>query len=126
MAILLGAIADDFTGATDLANTLVGQGMRAVQVIGVPEESVDLGDAEAVVVALKSRTAPVAEAVASSLAALAWLRENIHSRGRRTPANKLCGELTGAPLSHRPLMRHLDQRLRPIYGLPAGHLHAVD
>jgi uncharacterized protein YgbK (DUF1537 family) len=75
VAILLGAIADDFTGATDLANTLVGQGMRAVQVIGVPEESVDLGDAEAVVVALKSRTAPVAEAVASSLAALAWLRE---------------------------------------------------
>jgi uncharacterized protein YgbK (DUF1537 family) len=75
MAVLLGAIADDFTGATDLANTLVGQGMHAVQVIGVPGSPVDLGDAEAVVVALKSRTTPVANAVADSLAALAWLRE---------------------------------------------------
>ena len=76
MALLLGAIADDFTGATDLANTLVGRGMRAVQVIGVPQAPLDLGDAEAVVVvALKSRTAPVADAVADSLAALAWLRE---------------------------------------------------
>ena len=74
MAVLLGAIADDFTGATDLANTLVGQGMHAVQVIGVPDAPVDLGDAEAVVVALKSRTAPVADAVADALAALEWLR----------------------------------------------------
>ncbi len=74
MAVLLGAIADDFTGATDLANTLVGQGMHAVQVIGVPEGPIDVGDAEAVVVALKSRTAPVAEAVGDALAALAWLR----------------------------------------------------
>ena len=63
MPILLGCIADDFTGATDLANTLVKNGMRATQVIGVPEEDVDIGDAEAVVVALKSRTAPVEEAV---------------------------------------------------------------
>ncbi len=74
MAVRLGAIADDFTGATDLANTLVGQGMRAVQVIGVPSGALDLGDAEAVVVALKSRTAPVARAVTDALAALAWLR----------------------------------------------------
>lgn len=74
MTVLLGAIADDFTGATDLANTLVKQGMRAIQVIGVPAEPIDLGDAEAVVVALKSRTVPAAEAVASSLAALDWLR----------------------------------------------------
>lgn len=74
MTVLLGAIADDFTGATDLANTLVKQGMRAIQVIGVPAEPIDLGDAEAVVVALKSRTVAAAEAVASSLAALDWLR----------------------------------------------------
>ena len=74
MTILLGAIADDFTGATDLANTLVGQGMRAVQTIGVPTDELDLGDADAVVVALKSRTAPVAEAVSTSLDALSWLR----------------------------------------------------
>ena len=75
MTVLLGAIADDFTGATDLANTLVKQGMRAIQLIGVPETPIDLGDAEAVVVALKSRTVPPDEAVAASLAALDWLRE---------------------------------------------------
>jgi 3-dehydrotetronate 4-kinase len=74
MPILLGAIADDFTGATDLANTLVRQGMRTVQLIGVPTaappEAVD-----AIVVALKSRTIPAPQAVEQSLAALAWLRQ---------------------------------------------------
>lgn len=74
MPIVLGAIADDFTGATDLANTLVKEGMRVVQVIGVPEPDIDFGDADAVVVALKSRTAPVADAITESLQALAWLR----------------------------------------------------
>ncbi|MCO6416879.1 four-carbon acid sugar kinase family protein [Siccirubricoccus sp. KC 17139] len=64
---LLGCIADDFTGATDLANTLVKGGMSAVQVIGAPTGP--LPEADAVIVALKSRTAPVREAVADSLAA---------------------------------------------------------
>lgn len=72
---VLGAIADDFTGATDLANNLVREGMRAVQVIGVPEAGFDPGEADAVIVALKSRTAPVAEAVADSRRALAWLQQ---------------------------------------------------
>ena len=63
MTLLLGCIADDFTGATDLASTLVKGGM----VIGVPAGP--LPDADAVIVALKSRTAPVAQAVADSLAA---------------------------------------------------------
>ncbi len=75
MSVLLGCIADDFTGATDLANTLVKQGMHSVQTIGVPAVDVDLGHAEAVVVALKSRTAPVEDAIGMSLAALTWLRE---------------------------------------------------
>lgn len=72
---LLGCIADDFTGATDLASTLVRQGMRAVQVIGVPSaaerpgEAGALPEADAVIIALKSRTIPVREAVAQSLAA---------------------------------------------------------
>jgi len=65
--MLLGCIADDFTGATDLANTLVKGGMTAVQVIGVPTGP--LPEADAVIIALKSRTAPVAEAVRDSLAA---------------------------------------------------------
>ena len=72
MSIKLGCIADDFTGATDLANNLVRAGMRAVQTIGVPGGL--RADADAVVVALKTRSLPADEAVAQSLAALAWLR----------------------------------------------------
>ncbi|MFL9941228.1 3-oxo-tetronate kinase [Paraburkholderia graminis] len=70
---LLGCIADDFTGATDLANMLVRGGMRTVQTIGVPQEDETIA-ADAIVVALKSRTIPAADAVAQSLAALDWLR----------------------------------------------------
>jgi len=72
--MLLGCIADDFTGATDLATTLVKQGMRTVQVIGVPEDG-RAAEFDAVVVALKSRTAPVGDAVEESCAALRWLRD---------------------------------------------------
>jgi uncharacterized protein YgbK (DUF1537 family) len=72
--ILFGAIADDFTGATDLANILVRAGMRTVQTIGVPTSEIELPECDAVVVALKSRTTPAAEAVNQSLAALAWLQ----------------------------------------------------
>ena len=74
MAVLLGAIADDFTGATDLCNTLVRRGMRTVQLIDVPTPGTNIPDAEAVVIALKSRTVPAAEAIDKSLAALAWLK----------------------------------------------------
>jgi 3-dehydrotetronate 4-kinase len=70
---LLGCIADDFTGATDLANNLVRNGMRAVQTIGVPTGALDVA-ADAVVVALKSRTIAAADAVTQSLAALKWLQ----------------------------------------------------
>jgi uncharacterized protein YgbK (DUF1537 family) len=73
-APLLGAIADDVTGATDLCSTLVREGMRTVQTMGVVRE-LELPEVDALVVGLKSRTAPVAEAVADSLAALEWLRE---------------------------------------------------
>lgn len=72
--MLLGAIADDFTGATDLCSMLVRGGMRTVQLIGVPDMDTPMPDADAVVVALKSRTAPVKQAVAESLAALKWLQ----------------------------------------------------
>ena len=71
--MLLGCIADDFTGATDLASMLVRGGMRAVQLIGVPGADDEVPEADALVVALKSRTAPAADAVADSLAALRWL-----------------------------------------------------
>src|SRR5262245_43919972 len=74
MSLLLGCIADDFTGATDLANTLVRNGMRTIQVIGVPDDLDLPAETEAIVVALKSRTAPVAEAVAESVRSCRWLR----------------------------------------------------
>ena len=70
---LLGCIADDFTGATDLAGMLVRAGMRTVQTIGLPAAAPERVDA--IVVALKSRTVPAREAVERSLAALRWLRE---------------------------------------------------
>jgi 3-dehydrotetronate 4-kinase len=70
---LLGCIADDFTGATDLANMLVRGGMRTVQTIGIPSGDAPL-DADAIVVALKSRTISADDAVRQSLDALAYLR----------------------------------------------------
>jgi uncharacterized protein YgbK (DUF1537 family) len=75
MSVVLGAIADDFTGATDLCNTLVRRGMRTVQLIDVPAPGMVVPDAEAVVIALKNRTIPVSEAVPMSLKALAWLKD---------------------------------------------------
>jgi uncharacterized protein YgbK (DUF1537 family) len=74
MTALLGCIADDFTGGTDLAGMLVKAGMRTVQMIGVPAEPPP-PDVDAVVIALKSRSNPVEEAIAESLAALRWLRQ---------------------------------------------------
>lgn len=76
MAILLGCIADDNTGATDLANTLVANGMRTIQIIGVPEADQPAPDAEAVVVALKSRTIPARDAIDQSLETCKWLQRN--------------------------------------------------
>jgi uncharacterized protein YgbK (DUF1537 family) len=74
MAPTLGCIADDFTGGTDLAGMLVKSGLRTVQMIGVPDGPPP-SDVDAVVIALKSRTSPVAEAITDSLGALDWLRK---------------------------------------------------
>ncbi|WP_022982903.1 3-oxo-tetronate kinase [Ideonella sp. B508-1] len=90
--ILLGCIADDFTGATDLANNLVRAGMRVVQTIGVPAGPLD-AQADAVVVALKSRTIPAAEAVAQSLEALRWLQ----AQGARQIYFKYCSTFDSTP-----------------------------
>lgn len=73
--ILLGCIADDFTGASDLANNLARSGMRVIQTIGVPALPLS-ADVDAVVVALKSRTIAPPEAIAQSLAALNWLQQH--------------------------------------------------
>lgn len=74
MTLLLGCVADDFTGATDLANTLVKAGMRTIQLLGVPRPDLEVPDCDAIIVALKSRSNPAAEAIGMSLAALDWLR----------------------------------------------------
>ncbi|QCB47626.1 3-oxo-tetronate kinase [Hydrogenophaga sp. PAMC20947] len=71
--MILGVIADDFTGATDVASMLVRAGMQTVQVLGVPAEG--LPEADAVVIALKTRTIPAIDAVAQSLQAMEALRK---------------------------------------------------
>jgi uncharacterized protein YgbK (DUF1537 family) len=91
--MILGVIADDFTGATDVASMLVRAGLRTVQVIGVPAAGEPLPDADAVVVALKSRTIPADQAVAQSLAALAALR----AAGARQIYFKYCSTFDSTP-----------------------------
>jgi uncharacterized protein YgbK (DUF1537 family) len=89
---LLGCIADDFTGATDLANNLVRNGWRVMQTMGVPDtpltETVD-----AVVVALKSRTIAADQAVAQSLQALRWLQ----AQGAKRIYFKYCSTFDSTP-----------------------------
>lgn len=84
--MFIGAIADDLTGATDLALMLSRGGMKVIQAVGVPPASFDSGGAEAVVVALKSRTIPASEAVEQSLAAARALL----ARGARQLIFKYC------------------------------------
>src|SRR5512134_2897020 len=93
MTMLLGCIADDFTGATDLAGTIALAGLSAVQVNGVPEADLSVDPADAVVVALKSRTIKARDAVAQSMAALAWLR----GRGAQRIYFKICSTFDSTP-----------------------------
>ncbi|MBT9369666.1 3-oxo-tetronate kinase [Rhizobium sp. CSW-27] len=75
MAALFGAIADDFTGATDLAGLLARSGLPVCLRLGVPSHPVAAEQASPFeIIALKCRTLPAAEAVAEARAALAWLR----------------------------------------------------
>lgn len=90
--MLLGCIADDFTGASDLANTLAKSGFRTTQFIGIPDGPA-ARDCEAGVVALKSRSIPAADAVAQSLAALDWLK----ARGCQQFLFKYCSTFDSTP-----------------------------
>ena len=90
--MLLGCIGDDFTGSSDLANTLARQGMRVTQYAGIPTTLAD-ASVEAGVVALKSRTTPVEDAVRQSLAALDWLR----AQGCRQFLFKYCSTFDSTP-----------------------------
>jgi uncharacterized protein YgbK (DUF1537 family) len=86
MTLALGCIADDYTGASDLANTLTRQGLRTVQTIGVPSDDLKLPEVDAVVVSLKSRSIAADVAVAKSREAEKWMR----SRGARHVLFKIC------------------------------------
>ena len=90
--MLLGAIADDFTGASDLANTLARGGMAVTQLVGVPDGPA-LSGVEAAVVSLKTRSIAPAAAVSQSLAALAWLKE----QGCRQFLFKYCSTFDSTP-----------------------------
>jgi uncharacterized protein YgbK (DUF1537 family) len=74
MALALGSIADDYTGASDLANTFAKEGLRTVQTIGVPAADLALPEIDAIVVALKTRSIAAADAIAQARAAERWLR----------------------------------------------------
>ncbi|MCZ4094679.1 3-oxo-tetronate kinase [Sinorhizobium psoraleae] len=76
MTILLGSIADDYTGASDLANTLTKNGLATVQTVGIPDPSLALPDVDAVVVSLKIRSVPADEAVVAAGQAERWLRDH--------------------------------------------------
>ncbi len=74
MPITLGCIADDFTGATDLANMLVKGGLKTIQLLGTPSKNDVVPSVDAVIIALKTRTIPVGDAIEQSLQAMNWLK----------------------------------------------------
>jgi len=86
MTLALGCIADDYTGASDLANTLTRCGLRTVQTIGIPADDLDLPEVDAVVVSLKSRSIEAGLAVERSRAAEKWMR----GRGADHVLFKIC------------------------------------
>jgi len=86
VTLALGCIADDYTGASDLANTLTRAGLRTVQTIGIPADDLALPEVDAVVVSLKSRSIEASLAVSRSRAAEKWLR----GRGARHVLFKIC------------------------------------
>ncbi len=86
MSLRLGCIADDYTGASDLANVLSRNGLRTVQTVGIPKPSLLLPEVDAVVVSLKSRSIEAGRAVSLSLEAEQWLR----GRGAGHVLFKIC------------------------------------
>ncbi|ONI70900.1 Hrp-dependent type III effector protein [Actinosynnema sp. ALI-1.44] len=106
---MIGAIADDYTGGTDVAVALRSQGLRTLLFFGAPPESTGLPGHDAVVVALKSRSAPVEQATAQSLAALEWLRHD----GCDQIYFKYCSTFDSTPLGNiGPVLDVLADALR--------------
>src|SRR3712207_945526 len=132
--MLLGVGGDDFTGSSDIANTLAKAGMRTVQYAGVPTALAG-GDVEAGVVALKTRSIAPPDAVAQSLAALDWLA----AQGCRQFVFKYCSTFDSTPHGNiGPVADALADRLgaSPVIVCPAfpatgrtlyqGHLFVGD
>jgi uncharacterized protein YgbK (DUF1537 family) len=84
--VILGCIADDYTGAADLANSLTKSGLRTVQTIGRPDASLSLPDVDAMVVSLKIRSIDAESAIAAARSADQWLRQ----RGAAHVIYKIC------------------------------------
>ena len=112
----LGCIADDYTGASDLANTLPRCGLRTVQTIGVPSDDLALPEVDAVVVSLKSRSIEAGVAVSRSRSAEKWLR----GRGASHVLFKICSTFDSTDAGNiGPVM----DALRPAHG--ADHRRAL-
>ncbi len=129
----IGVIADDFTGASDIALTLAEGGMRTMQFVGVPETATK--DVQAGVISLKSRTAPVDEAISQSLAACDWLI----AQGAEQIIFKVCSTFDSTSEGNiGPVADALAERLgaREVFVCPAfpengrsvyqGHLFVAD
>jgi len=86
MSLLLGAIADDYTGASDLANMLTRNGLSTIQTIGIRAFDFAVADIEAAVIALKIRSVAAAHAVEAAYLAYDWLA----ARGARHVMYKIC------------------------------------
>lgn len=110
MTGVLGAIADDFTGATDVAVAFRRGGLRTLLFFGVPPETEALPPHDAIVIALKSRAVPVADAVSSSLDALRWLR----NRQAEQIYFKYCSTFDSTPRGNiGPVLDALSRALPP-------------
>lgn len=104
----IGVIGDDFTGSSDIANVLARAGARTIQVSGVPNRRLDR-DVDAVVIALKTRSAPMEIAVRQSLTACRWLR----AQGVEQIVFKYCSTFDSTPAGNigpvmEALMREID------------------
>ncbi|SNT31237.1 3-oxo-tetronate kinase [Tropicimonas sediminicola] len=103
----IGVVADDFTGASDIGLTLAEGGFRVSQFIGVPDVPAEAA-LDAGVIALKSRTAPVAEAVAQSVAACDWLL----AQGAQQIVLKVCSTFDSTPHGNiGPVLEALAERI---------------
>lgn len=76
MKSVLGCVADDFTGASDAASFLQKAGLRTILLNGVPDRKISVDQYDAIVIALKTRTEPVCEAVSHTMEAVEWLEKH--------------------------------------------------